>query len=414
MTRSATSLLAASLLLISTIIAISASNFGNLLDSALAVDPSCSPTSDTATVPGYTILSFTATGTCTWNSPSGISTLDSLLVVGGGGGGAGGYDPSNTDGAGAGGGGGAYSATTVSIPSSVTIQVGSGGTGGVHSSNRYGNYGAQGSPSAFGTITAGGGGGGGCDSPGTGSTCSSASANGGNGTAAGSGGGSSNYYSAYNAGTAGTASNATFNGNIFNSQSGFNGGYYNQGGTSATGSGGPGGGARGSANYNTRGSGLTSSITGTSAEYGKGGGAFGVSGWTFSSSTSGYGTGGDGQWGNAANGATGAQGIVIVKYKNIPTATTTAAAGNFVFRTTKTVSVISNLAGKLTVRANNIPIPGCKNVAVAAYTPKTCNYKAIKIGFVTLVATVIPTDVSFTTATSQIGPYFVFTRSNTR
>ena len=382
---------------------------------AVAVDPECSPTSDTSSVAGYTVLTFNTTGTCTWTVPSGVTTLDTLLVVGGGGGGAGIYTVGNTSGGGGGGGGGAYLASSVSIPSSVTIQVGTGGGGGGFSANRNGNNGSRGTSSAFGTITAGGGGGGGCEATGlsNGVTCTTTSTFGGNGTAAGAGGGGSNYYNAYNPGGAGTSSNSLFNGVNFTSQVGFIGGYYHSS-LSSSGAGAPGGGARGSANYNTKGIGLTSNITGSSVEYGKGGGAYGVAGWSFTSSTSGYGTGGDGQWGSDANGATGARGVVIVRYRNAPTTTVTIGVGNLFFRTTKLLTATPSVNGKLTFKANNKVITGCKSVAAIANTAKSCSYRPSNRGNVSLTVTLVPTDGGISTVTTQIGSYFVYARSGSR
>jgi len=381
-----------------------------------AVNPECSPTSDTSSVAGYTVLTFNTTGTCTWTVPSGVTTLDTLLVVGGGGGGAGIFTMGNTSGGGGGGGGGAFSASSVSIPSSVTIQVGAGGSGGRFANAREGNNGSRGSTSAFGTITAGGGGGGGCEDAtlSSGVTCTTTSNFGGDGTAAGSGGGGSNYYNAYNPGGAGTASSATFNGNVFTSQIGYRGGYYNQGGASTGGAGAPGGGTRGAANYNTKGIGLTSSITGSSVEYGKGGGAYGVASWTFNSSTPGYGTGGDGQWGSDANGATGAQGVVIVKYRTFASLTTSIGGGNLTFRTAKAITATPNVNGKLTFKANNKVIPGCKSVAAIANTAKSCSYRPSNRGNVSLTVTLVPTDGGISTVTTQIGSYFVYARSGSR
>jgi hypothetical protein len=383
---------------------------------AAAVNPNCSPASDTSTVPGYTVLTFTSTGTCNWTAPDGVITLDTLLVVGGGGGGAGVYTSVLDSGGGGGGGGGAYLASSVSIPSSVTIQVGTGGTGGGFSATNSGNNGARGSSSAFGTITAGGGGGGGCEDAtlAFGTTCTTASSKGGDGTAAGSGGGGSNYYNAYNPGGAGDSSTATFNLIVFSSQVGYKGGYYNQGGSSIGGAGAPGGGARGAANYNTRGIGLTSTITGNSVDYGKGGGAYGVAGWTFTSSTPGYGNGGDGQRGTAANGATGAQGVVILKYRNLSSMTASIAAGNISYRTAKTITATPNTSGKLTFKANNKVIPKCKNLAAISNTAKTCSFKPSNRGYVNLTVTLVPTDGGMSTITTQVGSYFVFARSGSR
>ena len=397
-------------------VAIAASILASLLPlTAAAVNPNCSPASDTSTVPGYTVLTFTSTGTCNWTAPDGITTLDSLLVVGGGGGGAGIFTVDSSSGGGGGGGGGAYLASSVSIPSSVTIQVGAGGAGGGFSGSRNGNNGSKGTSSAFGTITAGGGGGGGCEATGlsNGTICTTVSAYGGNGTAAGSGSGASNYYNAYNPGGVGTASSATFNLNVFASQVGYVGGYYSAS-SSTGGAGAPGGGARGAATYNTRGIGLTSTITGNSVDYGKGGGAYGVSGWTFTSSTPGYGTGGDGQRNTSASGATGAQGVVILKYRNLSSMTASIAAGNISYRTAKTITATPNTSGKLTFKANNKVIPKCKNLAAIATTAKTCSFKPSNRGYVNLTVTLVPTDGGMSTITTQVGSYFVFARSGSR
>lgn len=376
----------------------------------------CAPNTDTSTVTGYTILTFNTIGTCTWIVPTGLSTIDSLVVVAGGGGGAGVYTADISSGGGGGGGGGVYAANSISIPESVTIQIGAGGTGGVSSSiGRSGINGAQGGSSAFGTVTAGGGGGGGCEAILTsGTACTTPTMIGGNGTAAGAGGGASNYYNAYNYGPAGTAASSVFNGRTFTAQVGYAGGYYNQGGSSVTGGAGPGGGARGAANYNTIGAGHTSSITGSSVEYGKGGSVYGVTGWSFRASTLGYGTGGDGQRGTNANGAAGAQGVVIVRYKNIPSTSVTIANSNFVYRSSNSISAVPNLSGRLTFLANNKRIAGCIALPATAWVARTCNYKPTNRGTVKISVILVPTDNSYATVTTQIGQYKVATRINNR
>lgn len=403
------------------LLAVSIMSFGptssqKFLSTANAAGSTCTPVTDTATVPGYTILTFAETGTCTWEVPTGLSTIDSLVVVAGGGGGAGIYTVDNNAGGGGGGGGGVYAANTISIPETVTIQVGIGGAGGVTASGgRTGINGARGGSSAFGTITAGGGGGGGCEAILTsGTACTTTSMIGGGGTAAGAGGGASNYNNAYNYGPAGTASSSVFNGRTFTAQVGYTGGYYNQGGSSPTGGAGPGGGARGAANYNTIGIGLTSTISGNSVEYGKGGGAYPVSGWAFRSSTSGYGTGGDGQRGSSNNGAAGAQGVVIVRYKNMPSTAVSISNSNFIYRSSITISAVPNLSGKLTFLANNKRIGGCIALPATAWVTRTCNYRPTTRGAVNISVILVPTDNSFATVTFQIGKYNVAKRTNNR
>jgi outer membrane protein OmpA-like peptidoglycan-associated protein len=119
---------------------------------------SCSPTE---TIDGlYTVQTFSTTGTCQWSVPTGITSLDSLVVAGGGGGGSGTITDSTpaNGGGGGGGGGGQVIETTSRIVSSsqvITIVVGSGGSGGgevgVSSSGRtaIGNYGYPGNSSSI-------------------------------------------------------------------------------------------------------------------------------------------------------------------------------------------------------------------------------------------------------------------------
>jgi hypothetical protein len=98
----------------------------------------------------YCVLSFLSS-TNTWTPPTGIPTVD-YLVIGGGGGGAGGR--------GGGGGAGGFLTGTVSTPSPFSISVANGGAGGA--SNRNGNNGET-STVIYSTmsINAVGGGGGG-------------------------------------------------------------------------------------------------------------------------------------------------------------------------------------------------------------------------------------------------------------
>ncbi len=104
-----------------------------------------------------TVLVFSSTTGCDWTVPTGVSSIDLLLVGGGGGGGAR---------VGAGGGGGAVvTHTSVNLASpSYTITVGGGGTGARFDVNGDNTFvlGAKGSDSTFGgggvTLTAAGGG----------------------------------------------------------------------------------------------------------------------------------------------------------------------------------------------------------------------------------------------------------------
>ncbi|OGH41751.1 MAG: hypothetical protein A3H79_01230 [Candidatus Levybacteria bacterium RIFCSPLOWO2_02_FULL_36_8b] len=252
-------------------------------------------------VGGYTIHTFTSSGTFTVNGPG--SKNAEVLVVGGGGGGG-------TDG-GRGGGGGAggyqYNASFAVTAQAYTVTVGAGGAKGVHNTSNSQN----GQNSVFSTITAIGGGRGGGRAGDANPECggSSCSCTGGNG---GSGGGGCAYYGS--PGGAGTA------------------GQGNGGGIGATSFyGAGGGGGRSGVGENASGivagnggAGINSNISGVPLCYAGGGGG-GSSAGTDGSATCGGGKGGNSQsaaaagmpnTGGGGGGAAeaGGSGIVIIRY----------------------------------------------------------------------------------------------------
>jgi hypothetical protein len=98
-----------------------------------------------------TILAYTNIGTTSWTAPTGVTSIQ-VLVVAGGGGGGGGY---NRAGGGGGAGGVIYNASySVTPGTQYTVSVGFGG-------NSTGSIGYNGGNSTFGPLTAIGGGGGG-------------------------------------------------------------------------------------------------------------------------------------------------------------------------------------------------------------------------------------------------------------
>lgn len=220
-----------------------------------------------------TLVSFTSPGGTTWTCPSGVYSVEVLVVAGGGGGGNG-LTPN--DGNGGGGGGGVIYRPSYGVtPGSVyTVTVGAGGSASpANSSNRGGN----GGNSVFDTLTAIGGGGGGSDS--------------GNqqGLSGGSGGGG------------GTSGSGGIGGTGTNGQ-GFSGGLANSpGGGGPGGGGGGGGGAAGAGGNGNQsqpggfgGAGVFYNITGQERAYGGGGG-----GSTWTGGLNG-GSGGSGVGGNGA------------------------------------------------------------------------------------------------------------------
>jgi len=220
---------------------------------------------------GYTIHTFTSSGTFT---PNGAANVE-YLVVGGGGGGGGGSQTGGYTGGGGGGAGGLLSGSLAVTSSALTVTIGAGGSGGVFSITD--NSGVSGSNSTFSTVTALGGGGGGA-----GGDLANAARIG----KSGSSGGGSGYRSLV--GGSGTAGQ------------GFTGG---SAGSQEQGSGGGGGaGAVGGTGLQTPyqymggagGVGLSSSISGTSIVYAGGGGGGGLFLGTYLGHGGNAGTGGGG------------------------------------------------------------------------------------------------------------------------
>ena len=241
-------------------------------------------------------------GTSSSNAPK---YLEYLVVAGGGGGGR------TANGAGGGGGGGLLQGLLpITLGSSYTVTVGSGGAG----STSTGSAGASGVASVLGSISASGGGGGASGSLASTYTNATSGGSGGGGTGGASGAGTT--------GAQGTAGQGYAGGN----------------GSGNYGGGGGGAGTVGLNSPNTiagnGGAGIASSISGSVVAYGGGGaggidatgsgtggiGGGGSTGATADSTgvagTVNTGGGGGGGWASGANqnGGTGGSGIVIVRY----------------------------------------------------------------------------------------------------
>lgn len=254
-------------------------------------------------VPGYTVHTFTGSGTFTPNYPMKVD----VVVVGGGG--AGGTGEANLagDGAGGGGAGGYVYSTGVTVSGATTVTIGPGGQ----------TPKADGTQSAFGAVTAAGGGGGGNDGL-------VAAATGDNG---GSGGGAANRYEgATSGGSASPAGQGNGGGNATAS-------YTTQRGGSGGGGAGAIGTTRSSAAGGKGGDGLVNPITGTGLAGGGGGGASngntagaagggggGPGGSNTTPGTDGTANTGGGGGGGGAKATTGGvpgkggSGVVIVRY----------------------------------------------------------------------------------------------------
>jgi hypothetical protein len=92
------------------------------------------------------------------------------------------------------------------------------------------------------------------------------------------------------------------------------------------------------------------------------------------------------------------------------------AAGNFVYREAKLLTAISNAPGRVTFRANNILIPGCRNLAVNSgnsYTA-TCNYRTAVHGALKITAALTPTSASYNPSANTTPVYYTSARISRR
>ena len=314
----------------------------------------------------YQVIKRTQTGTTSWTCPTGVTSVD-ILVVGGGGGGGGR--------AGAGGGaGGLVNVNGVSVTAgqSYTVTVGSGGSGGPSDS-----YGGDGGNSVFGSYTALGGGG----APG--GNCNENGRTGGNGaggTYGGVGGGSTqNSTYGYGVGNQGghSGNNGCSNGS-YPYKNGGGGGAGGAGGngdtisTGVCGNGGPGlavditgqdiyyaGGGGGGGHVPNSGS--------TANNYGQGDGGIGGGGsgghpTIFANGypgANGFGGGGGGaysQGGGSNSGGSGGSGVVIIRYA-LPSSTVA------------TVSATDPDGGSITYSLDSGSVPGLSfNTSTGAFT----------------------------------------------
>lgn len=247
----------------------------------------------------YCVVEFRATGDNSWTVPSGVESIDYLVVAGGGGGGRG----WNGTSAGAGGAGGLlFGSNGVDSCTTLIVTVGAGGVAGTVDVSDDGSTqlvtpepGGNGGNSVLGSIEAIGGGGGGNSRA--------------IGIAGGSGGGAGGR----------TASNTNIRtGGIGTIGQGFDGGesvgvtFFGGGGGGATG---PGSDA---ASGGAGGTGFSSAITGTDITYASGGdgGTYATAGGVSGEANTGDGGGASSTLDIAEGppGGTGGSGIVVVRY----------------------------------------------------------------------------------------------------
>lgn len=340
-------------------IAWSSPTYGNDISDVTCTTGSVVQSTDGATRRvSVTAPSQTSSSTgCSFTPPTGVTSVE-VLVVAGGGGGGGRF-------VGGGGGAGGYrtnASYAVTAGSSYAITVGRGGAGGANSGTAANAMGSDGANSVFGTITATGGGGGG----------GYVAAPGQAGRSGGSGGGGSGSASQTISGGAASPSGQGNNGGSGTVASGQNPGGGGGGSGAVGGNGGSSGGGAG-------GAGTSSNITGSFVTYaaGGGGGADGATGGGAGGSsgvggkggnvnvagavgTADTGSGGGGAGGGSGQtGGRGSAGIVILNY-NLGSSTTVPAPGT----ATGTWSVSSSGGG---VQSNGTAI-----LQSAPYTNSAC------------------------------------------
>ena len=288
-----------------------------------------------AAAPGAASYTTYTTGSGSFTVPTGVTSIEALIVAGGGGGG--GVDSASETSSGAGGGGVVHHATLASTPAgTIAYSVGGGGTPGDSSSSREGTNGGN---STFGSITALGGGGGGS---GVGSNGGSGGG-GGRGNAGGDAtqtdsGGGTGY--GYDAGDCTDGYNANYS-------SGGGGAGAASADATATANGGDGGAGRLFSNFTSYGvsgyfaGGGAGAGTSSSGTAGSGGGGTAGGG----DGTANTGGGGGGRL-NAGTGGAGGTGFIGLRY----TAEAVSATGTALGTTNVPLSAVTSVSGVILVK----------------------------------------------------------------
>lgn len=407
---------------------------------ANAIPPVCTYSSTTSS--GYKYVAFKVAGTtCTWDIPEAVTSADFLVVGGGGGGGV--------RHAGGGGAGGLLEPTSVSISniSSLQFYIGNGGAGGTSGLGAGGETTTVSKYSGSGTFTTlsavGGGAGGGGGSL---------------GLVGGSGGGSysNGSFGTFTTGVAGTVGQGNAGGaggyasNVWASGGGGGAGGVGGNGTSSIGGAGGAGttwiasftssiasalGLTDTTTFFAGGGGGGITLGSGSANGGAGGaGGGGAGGGTGSFSTNGpsgamgvaaiANTGGGGggsglQQGQAnSNGGSGGSGIVLIRY-SIPTASITSLtfSSPITKGTLETMTVTTNVSGKIRFFVNKKRVPGCLKVQTVnsgSGNTATCSWKPSVSGNLMAYATITPADVLISPVNSGSTLIPIARRSNTR
>lgn len=107
---------------------------------------------------------------------------------------------------------------------------------------------------------------------------------------------------------------------------------------------------------------------------------------------------------------------IVTFGQGISSVTLTIPGGTFVYRQGKILSAVANAAGKITFRANNVLIPGCKNLTATAGNSYTvsCNYRTSIHGALRLSAEFTPSNSGYLASSTLTPIYYTSARANRR
>jgi hypothetical protein len=108
--------------------------------------------------------------------------------------------------------------------------------------------------------------------------------------------------------------------------------------------------------------------------------------------------------------------ITVTFLQGISTSNLTFSAGNFVFRVSKEITVSASASGKISLKANQKFIPGCRGLLVnsANSYSRSCFFKPMNRGYIVITAIFTPADSSIDGVTQLSERYFVYSRTGAR
>ena len=89
--------------------------------------------------------------------------------------------------------------------------------------------------------------------------------------------------------------------------------------------------------------------------------------------------------------------------------------GNFIYGTTKVLTAVTNAPGRMTFKANDRNIPGCRNLVVNSSNSYTvnCSYKTAVHGALRITATYVPA-AGYLASSASSGVFYTLARTSKR